>query len=146
MVARPSRRTGSEVNTKVKRVSGTRAVCGDAWPPNDIRQCRRLPHDSINSPRKQMEDVMSQLKSIALAALLGIAAAGFSGQVSAANAESASPAQAKVYAQNEGVGGELSVRTAQDAAAKSQDTNPWAVTSGSSGVHIQSRAGFVGYH
>jgi hypothetical protein len=93
-----------------------------------------------------MEDVMSQLKSIALAALLGIAAAGFSGQVSAANAESANPAQAKVYAQNEGFGSELSMRTVQEPAAKSQDTNPWAVTSGSSGVHIQSRAGFVGYH
>ena len=87
---------------------------------------------------------MSQLKSIALAALLGIGAAGFSGQVSAANAESANPARAKVYAQNDGVGGELSMRQAQDPAAKSQDRNSWSVTS-PSGVHIQSRAGFVGY-
>jgi hypothetical protein len=93
-----------------------------------------------------MENVMSQLKSLALAALLGIGVAGFSGQVSAANAESANPAQAKVYAQNEVGGGELSMRTAQEPAAKSQDTNPWAITSGNSGVHIQSRAGFVGYH
>jgi hypothetical protein len=146
MVARPSRRTGSEVSTTAKRVSGKRAVCGDAWPPNDIRQCRRLPRDFINSPRKQMEDVMSQIKSIALAALLGIGAAGFSGQVSAANAESATPARAKVYAQNDRVGGELSMRPALEDAAKSQDTSPWAITSGNSGVHIQSRAGFVGYH
>ena len=84
---------------------------------------------------------MSQIKSIALAAVLGIGVAGFSGHVSAANAESANTAQAKVYAQNDNVGGELSARSA---AAKSQDANPWAVTS-PSGVHIQSRAGFVGY-
>jgi len=81
------------------------------------------------------------LKSTTLVAALVLAAAGFSGHVSAANAESANTAQAKVYAQNDGIGGELSVRPA---AAKSQDANPWAVTS-PSGVHIQSRAGFVGY-
>jgi len=84
---------------------------------------------------------MSQIKSIALAAVLGIGVAGFSGHVPAANAESTNTAQTKVYAQNDGISGELSVRSA---AAKSQDTNPWAVTS-PSGVHIQSRAGFVGY-
>jgi hypothetical protein len=86
---------------------------------------------------------MSQLKSIALAAVLGIGVAGLSGHVSAANAESANTAQAKVYAQNDNLGGELSLRSAQNPAAKSQDAN-WAVTS-PSGVHIQSRAGFVGY-
>jgi hypothetical protein len=92
-----------------------------------------------------MENVMSQIKSIALAALLGIGVGGFSGHVSAANAESANTVRTKVYAQNESVGGELSLRPAQDyPAAKSQDANPWAVTS-PSGVHIQSRAGFVGY-
>jgi hypothetical protein len=91
-----------------------------------------------------MEDVMSQIKSIALAAVLGIGVAGLSGHVSAANAESANAAQAKVYAQNDGLGGELSVRSAQNPAAKSQDANPWAITS-PSGVHIQSRSGFVGY-
>jgi hypothetical protein len=90
---------------------------------------------------------MSQLKSIALAALL-IGASGLSGHL--ANAASPSPAQAdrpvqaQVYAQANR--SELSLRLAQDPAATSQDTNPWAVTSGSSGVHIQSRAGFVGYH
>ena len=84
---------------------------------------------------------MSQIKSIALAALWGIGTAGLSGHVSAANAESANTAQAKVYAQNDNFGGELSVKSA---AAKSQDANPWAVTS-PSGVHIQSRAGFVRY-
>jgi hypothetical protein len=87
---------------------------------------------------------MSQIKSIALAALLGIGAAGFAGHVSPANAESANPARAKVYAQSDSVGGELSVTSAQNPAAKSQDANPWAVTS-PSGVNIQSRAGFVGY-
>ena len=83
---------------------------------------------------------MSQIKSIALAALLGIGVAGFSGHVSAANAESVNTGQTKVYAQNDNLGRELSVRPT----AKSQDANPWAVTS-PSGVHIQSRAGFVGY-
>ena len=83
---------------------------------------------------------MSQIKSIALAAVLGIGVAGFSGHISAANAESANT-QAKVYAHNDNFGGELSGRLA---AAKSQDASPWAVTS-QSGVHIQSRAGFVGY-
>jgi hypothetical protein len=95
-----------------------------------------------------MEDVMSQIKSIALAALLGIGVAGFSGHVSAANAESANtaqadrPVQAQVYAQANR--SELSLKLAQEPALMSQDTNPWAVTS-PSGVHIQSRAGFVGY-
>ena len=84
---------------------------------------------------------MSQIKSVALAAELGIGVAGFSGHVSAANAEAANTAQAKMYAQNESIGGELSVRPA---AAKSQGESPWAITS-PSGVHIQSRAGFVGY-
>jgi len=84
---------------------------------------------------------MSQIKSIALAAVLGIGGAGFSGHVSAANAESANTGQTKVYAQNDNFGRELSVRSA---AAKSQDANPWAVTS-PNGVHIQSRAGFTGY-
>jgi hypothetical protein len=89
---------------------------------------------------------MSQTKSIALAALLGIGAAGFSGHL--ANAASPNPAQAdrpvqaQVYAQANR--SELSLKLAQDSAATSQDTNPWAVTS-PSGVHIQSRAGFVGY-
>jgi len=84
---------------------------------------------------------MSQFKSIALAALLGIGVAGFSGHL--ANAASPNPAQAntqaQVYAQANR--GELSFRLAQDPAATS---NPWAVTN--SGVHFQSRAGFVGYH
>jgi hypothetical protein len=87
---------------------------------------------------------MSQIKSIALAALLGIGAAGFAGHISAANAESANPAPAKVYTQNDNNGGELSMTPTQNPAAKSQDANPWAITS-PSGVHIQSRAGFVGY-
>ena len=81
------------------------------------------------------------LKSTTLVAALVLAAAGFSGHVSAANAESANTGQTKVYAQNDNFGRELSVRSA---AAKSQDANPWAVTS-PNGVHIQSRAGFTGY-
>ena len=85
---------------------------------------------------------MSQIKSIALAALL-IGASGLSGHL--ANAASPNAAQAdrsaqsQVYAQADR--SELSSRLGQDPAATS---NPWAVTS--SGVHIQSRAGFVGYH
>jgi hypothetical protein len=86
---------------------------------------------------------MSQFRSIALAALLAIGAAGLSGQV--ASAASPIPAQAKTYAQNDGMGGELSMVPAQDTAAKSQDPNPWTATD-PSGVHIQSRSGFVGYH
>ena len=91
---------------------------------------------------------MLQIKSIALATLLGIGSAGLSGHVSAANAESANrantPAQAEVYAQADRR--DLSLGLAQHPAAKSQDINPWSATSGSSGVHFQSRAGFVGYH
>ena len=83
---------------------------------------------------------MSQFRSIALAALLGIGAAGH-----LANAASPIPAQPKKYAQVNGMGGKLSLGRAQDSAAKSQDINLWAVTS-PSGVHIPSHAGFVGYH
>jgi hypothetical protein len=92
---------------------------------------------------------MSQLKSIALAALLGLGAAGFSGHLASAASpnpdQNSTPAKAKVYAQSDGMGRELSLMPAQDPQAKSRDANPWAVTS-SGGVHIQSRAGFVGYH
>ena len=80
---------------------------------------------------------MSQIKSIALAALLGLA--GLSGN---ANAASPDPNQARMYAQADRTG--LGVRPDRDEVAKSQD-NPWVVTS-PSGVNIQSRAGFVGYH
>jgi hypothetical protein len=92
---------------------------------------------------------MSQFRSIALAALLAIGAAGLSGHVASAAspipAQANIPAQAKTYAQKDGMGGELSMMPAQEPAAKSQDANPWAGTS-PSGVHIQSRSGFVGYH
>jgi hypothetical protein len=87
---------------------------------------------------------MSQITSLALAALLGIGVVGVSEPVSAADPESANPARAKLYAHTEGISGELSVRPAQNPAAKAQDAAPWAVTS-PSGVHIPSRAGFVGY-
>ena len=78
---------------------------------------------------------MSQIKSIALAALLGLA--GLSGN---ANAASRNANQARVYAQADRT--ELTVLDRE--VAKSQD-NPWAALS-PSGVNIQSRAGFVGYH
>ena len=87
---------------------------------------------------------MSQIKSIALAALLGIGVVGISEPVSAADPESANPARARVYAQTEGISGELSVSKDDNPAAKAQDTDPWAVTR-PSGVHIPSRTGFVGY-
>jgi hypothetical protein len=91
---------------------------------------------------------MLQIKSIALAALLGLGAAGLSGHLANAGSpktdETKTPAQASMYAQEDGVDGKLSLMSAQDPAATSRDTNPWATTS--SGVHFQSRAGFVGYH
>jgi hypothetical protein len=89
---------------------------------------------------------MSQIKSIALAGLLVVGAAGLSGHsANAASpnpAQANTPAQAQVYAQANR--SELSLKLAQDRAATSHDTNPWGVTD--SGVHFQSRAGFVGYH
>ena len=80
---------------------------------------------------------MSQIKSIAFAALLGLAWLS-------ANANAASPNanQVRVYAQADRT--DLTVRLNRDELAKSQD-NPWAVIR-PSGVNIQSRAGFVGYH
>ena len=92
---------------------------------------------------------MSRLRSIALAALLGIGAAGLSGHV--ANAASPTPsqatssAQARTYAQENDMGGGLAMKPTEAPAMKSQDTDPWAITS-PSGVHFQSRSGFVGYH
>jgi hypothetical protein len=94
------------------------------------------------------EKSMSQFRSIALAALLGIGIAGLSGHL--ANAASPSPAQAdnppqaKIYAQENDEMSRGSMRPAEVPAMKSQDANPWAITS-PSGVHIQSRSGFVGY-
>ena len=89
---------------------------------------------------------MSQIKSVALAALLTIGAAGhLANAASPTIARANAPATSKEYAQANGMGGQLSLTPAQDLQAKSQDTNPWAVTS-PSGVHIPSHAGFVGYH
>ena len=91
---------------------------------------------------------MSQFRSIALATLLGIGAAAFSGHL--ANAASPTPsqanssAQARTYAEESDLGGRLSMKPVEAPAIKSQDTDPWASTS-PSGVHIQSRSGFVGY-
>jgi hypothetical protein len=89
---------------------------------------------------------MSQFRLIALAALLAIGAAGhLANAAPPAPAQANAPAQSKEYAQANGMGSELSGMRAQDSTAKSQGTNPWAVMS-PSGVHFQSRAGFVGYH
>ena len=89
---------------------------------------------------------MLQIKSIALAALLGLGAAGLSGHLANAGSPNSAhvdaPAQAKVFAQANH--GELYLRSPQDPVATSQDAHPWALTD--TGVHIQSRAGFVGYH
>ena len=77
---------------------------------------------------------MSRIRSIALVAMMVTGAAHL------ANAgQTNNPAQVQANAQSNR--GELSLMLAQDGAAK----NPWAVTS-PSGVNIQSRAGFVGYH
>jgi hypothetical protein len=81
---------------------------------------------------------MSQTKSIALAAMMVIGAAHLANAASPTSAQAHTPAQAQLYAQANR--SELSYRLAQDPAATS---NPWAVTN--SGVHFQSRAGFVGY-
>jgi len=82
---------------------------------------------------------MSQIKSIALAAMMVIGAAHLANAGSPNSAQADRSAQSQVYAQANR--SELSFRLAQDPATTS---NPWAVTD--SGVHFQSRAGFVGYH
>ena len=82
---------------------------------------------------------MSQIRSIALAAMMVIGAAHLANAASANSAQADGSAQLQVYAQANH--SELSFSMAQDPAATS---NPWAATS--PGVHIQSRAGFVGYH
>jgi hypothetical protein len=88
---------------------------------------------------------MSQTKSIALAALLAIGAGGhLANAATPSPAQANAPAQPREYAQVNGMGGELSLVPAQESAPKSQDADPWAVTS-RSGVHIPSRSGFVGY-
>jgi hypothetical protein len=89
------------------------------------------------------ENVMSQLKSIAITALLGFVVASFSGHLARA-ADPAKPSAAKVYAQGAGLGGQLPTKPTEDFATKSQDRNPWTITN-PSGVNIRSRAGFVGY-
>ena len=87
---------------------------------------------------------MSQLKSIALTALLGFGVASFSGHLARAIADPAKPSAANVYAQGGGLGGQLPTKPTEDFAAKSQDRNPWTITT-PSGVDIRSRAGFVDY-
>ena len=81
---------------------------------------------------------MSQLKSIALAATMIIGAAHLANAASPNAALADHSAQSQVYAQANR--SELSLRLAREPAPTS---NP-SVTG--SGVHIQSRAGFVGYH
>ena len=82
---------------------------------------------------------MSQIKSIALAAMMVIGAAHLANGASSNSGQADRPAQPRVYAQANR--SELFFGRAQDPAAMS---NAWTVTD--SGVHIQSRAGFVGYH
>ena len=82
---------------------------------------------------------MSQIKSIALAAVLAVGAGHLANATTPAQGNPA--AQPREYAQANDMGGELS---AQESGPSSQDADPWAVTS-RSGVHIPSRSGFVGY-
>ena len=82
---------------------------------------------------------MSQIRSIALAAMMVIGAAHLATAASPNSGQDNRSAQSQVYAQASR--SELSFRQAQDPAATS---SAWAVTD--SGAHIQSRAGFVGYH
>ena len=81
---------------------------------------------------------MLQIKSIALSALL---IAGLAGTASAANAESTKQANNTAQAQ---VSEQANRRVPEVAFTATQDRNPWVITA-PSGVHIQSRAGFVGY-
>ena len=85
---------------------------------------------------------MSQIRSITLAAMMVIGAAHLANAASPNAAQANRSAQPQVYAESSR--SELSLRLAQDPTATSQDINPWAVTD--AGVHVQSRAGFVGYH
>ena len=76
---------------------------------------------------------MSQIRLIALVAMMVTGAAHLANA-----AQTNNPAQVQANARaNQS---ELSLMVAQDPAAKHR----WAVTN--SGVNIQSRAGFVGYH
>ena len=80
---------------------------------------------------------MSRIRSIALVAMMVTGAAHLANAESR-NSAQANPAQVQAARANRS---ELSLMLAQDPAVK----NPWAVTS-PSGVNIQSRAGFTGYH
>jgi hypothetical protein len=82
---------------------------------------------------------MSNLKLIAFAAMMVIGAAHLANAASPNSGQDDRSARSQVYAQASR--SELPFRLAQDPAATS---NAWAVTD--SGVQIQSRAGFVGYH
>jgi hypothetical protein len=78
---------------------------------------------------------MSKTKLMAAAVMMAIGATNF------ANAASPNTDQHKQrFAQAQDNRRELSLHVSQDPAT----TNPWAETQ--SGVNIQSRAGFVGYH
>jgi hypothetical protein len=82
---------------------------------------------------------MSKFRLIAFAATMLIGAAHLANAASPNAAQADRSAQSQMYAQANR--SELSLRLAQDPAAT---FNAWAVTG--SGAHIQSRAGFVGYH
>ena len=90
---------------------------------------------------------MSRIRLIALVAMMVTGAAHLANAETpyeslvlrfANTAQANTPAQVQAGAQNKRR--ELSLMLTQDRAAK----NPWSVTN--SGVNIQSRAGFVGYH
>ena len=93
----------------------------------------------ITRQANKTEDVMPQINSIALAAMMVIGAAHLANTASANSAQAEGSAQSQVYAHANR--SEFSFRMAQDPAATS---NPWGATS--PGVQIHSRAGFVGYH
>jgi hypothetical protein len=84
-----------------------------------------------NNASEEMEDVMSRIRLIALVAMMVTGAAHLA---NAGQANTAAQVQAARANRSE-----LSLMLAQERAA-----NRWAVTD--SGAHIQSRAGFVGYH
>jgi hypothetical protein len=102
----------------------------------------RVPVAKASKPLRRSYPMFDR-NSTALASFLALALVGLSGHL--ANAASPLPAQANTSAQAQADAQtnrrELSLMLTQDQAAK----NPWAVTN-ASGVNIQSRAGFVGYH
>jgi hypothetical protein len=91
---------------------------------------------------------MCNLKSAGLAALFGLAVAGFAGQLASASAEPVNPPAAKVYANNSDLSGRSSIAPAEAVQPKPQNKDAWGsqmVPGGSTGWDVRARTGFYGY-